>query len=500
MARRSNNVLKIYLDLKGDYTSKDVVEFKPSMMSQRSQNLGDTIYFTKTIKYTKALFKKDLFKKILVDNVGITEDPLRYFASRVKFNEMRGKLNKLVRKARAAAAAGAAAAAAAPAAGAAAAAAAPAAGAAAAGAEAAGAEAAAAGAEAAAEAEQLAKGIWLSLENNNKKTTTNLNDMRRYVRESLEDAGITDKKTQDDLIDKIEKKLHHDSTGPCDGNIPIECKEQNAMFLVKLLFKKNDEIWIPNAAGTRKMYYISNVDIRNIGIRDQIGADETVVVSLTLLNSNKPPGSIANRAYDCRTKLKDIKDIVKDKVKDKIGNAWLSSNGDDDVDSDDDVDLNASVRRIRKKTLHDQYYKVATELENIQYEKWDLMHARGNQDSRVTRASKTRVLVRKENSLQRKLQEIERLLGDEGMRGLRGRRDRYHMPFAHRGRPNQYDTHDYDMPYYGMPDYFGVRAAIRNKKNFTRRRTRIKKARHTKGARVKVKMSRRRKPKNTRRK
>ena len=313
--------------------------------------------------------------------------------------------------------------------------------------------------------------------------------MRRYVRDSLEGDGITDKKTQDDLIDKIEKKLHHDSTGPCDGNIPIECKEQNAMFLVKLLFKKNDEIWIPNAAGTRKMYYISNVDIRNIGIRDQIGADETVVVSLTLLNSNKPPGSIANRAYDCRTKLKDIKD----KVKDKIGNAWLSSKDDDA--SDDDDDLNASVRRIRKKTLHDQYYKVATELENIQYEKWDLRHARGNQDSRVTRASKTRVLVRKENSLRRKLQEIENILGPEGMRGLRGRRDRYHMPFSHRGRPNHYDMHDYEMT-----GYYGGGGTASNKKKFTKRRTRIKKARHTKGARVKVKMSRRRKPKNTRRK
>ena len=65
MARRSYNVLKIYLDLKGDYTSKDVVEFKPSMMSQKSQNRGDTIYFTNTIKYTNALFKKPLFKKIL---------------------------------------------------------------------------------------------------------------------------------------------------------------------------------------------------------------------------------------------------------------------------------------------------------------------------------------------------------------------------------------------------------------------------------------------------
>ena len=470
MARRINNVLKIYLDLKGDYTSKDVVEFKPSMMSQKSQNLGDTIYFTKTIKYTKALFKKDLFKKILVDNVGITEDPLRYFASTGKFKEMRGKLDKLVRKTRAAAAAGAEA------------------------------GAAAAGAEAAAAAEQLAKGIWLNLENNNKKTTTNLNDMRRDVRKSLVSNGITDKKTQDDLIDKIEKKLHHDSTGPCDGNIPIECKEQNAMFLVKLLFKKNDEIWIPNAAGTRKMYYISNVDIRNIGIRDQIGADETVVVSLTLLNSNKPPGSIANRAYDCRTKLKDIKDIVKDKVKDKIGNAWLSSNGDDDVDSDDDVDLNASVRRIRKKTLQDQYYKIATELEEIPYEISDLMRARGNQDSAATRASKTRVLNNKAISLRGKLQEIERLLGDEGMRGLRGRLDRYQMPIDGRGRPNYYGMHDYGMHDYGMQDYFGVRGTASNKKKFTKRRTRIKKARHTKGARVKVKMSRRRKPKNTRRK
>lgn len=457
MARRSNNVLKIYLDLKGDYTSKDVVEFKPSMMSQRSQNLGDTIYFTKTIKYTKALFKNPLFKKILFDNVGIAEDPLRYFASRVKFKEIQGKLDKLVRKARIARETEVVAPAAPP-----------------------------------TPAEELTKTLWLSLENDNKKTTASLNDMRRIVSESLATAGIDDKKTRDDLIKKIEKEFHHDSTGPCVGNIPGECKEQNAMFLVKLLFKKNDKIWIPTT-GTRTMYYISNVDIRNIGV-SQIGADETVVVSLTLLNSNKPPGSIENRAYDCRTKLKDIKDIVKDKVKDKIGDVWLFSKDDDASDDDDEVE--ASVRRIRKKTLQDQYSKVATELENIPYKIWDLRHARGNQDNAATRASKTRVLVRKENSLRRKLQEIERVLEQlGGMRGLRGRLDRYQMPFAHRGRPNHYGMHDY-----GMHDYFGGGGTASNKKNFTRRCTRIKKARHTKGARVKVKMSRRRKPKNTRRK
>jgi len=63
------------------------------------------------------------------------------------------------------------------------------------------------------------------------------------------------------------------------------------------------------------------------------------------------------------------------------------------------------------------------------------------------------------------------------------------MPIDGRGRPNHYDMYDY-----------GGGGTAPNKKNFTRRRTRIKKARHTKGARVKVKTSRRRKPKNTRRK
>ena len=84
------------------------------------------------------------------------------------------------------------------------------------------------------------------------------------------------------------------------------------------------------------------------------------------------------------------------------------------------------------------------------------------------------------------------------MRGLRWRLDRYQMQIDGRGPPNHYDMYDYGGVFGGHELNWGGTAS--NKKKFTKRRTRIKKARHTKGARVKVKMSRRRKPKNTRRK
>ena len=268
--------LKIYLDITGDIVKSNVL-FKPEMLtnvnkktkgySRFTHRYTSTLYFTENIQYTKALFKKYKLNDAAF--------AVKIFSDKAKSFRFFNRLVKLKKKD-----------------------------------EKKGEKAVDAYDEAGSEQDILnasAAAMWkadirqLRIKQGDEQITySELTNLRNKVKEKLEeDTELSSVAVQNALTYAEDNYV---SGTNATTNCPDDCLTQNINFLLELLFKKRQDIFL----GGKKYSIVKSVSaIKNISTNSN-----AAVVKLVVLDSSKPQRALAY--YDCKGKKLQLKDQLSD--------------------------------------------------------------------------------------------------------------------------------------------------------------------------------------------
>ena len=314
--------LKIYLDITGDIVKNNIL-FKPEMLtnvnkktkgySRFTDRYESALYFIENIQYTKALFKKYKLNDAAFA-VKIFSDKAKSFRFFNRLVKLKKKDEKKGEKAVAAATA-----------------------------EEPAEETAEETAEepAAAKEDSLnASGAeeWKSAMVNLQKkqiepiTYQQLTEARNEVKETLKKNGYA--------AADVQKALTYAEDNYVSGtnattNCPDDCLTQNINFLLELLFKKRQDIFL----GGKKYSIVKSVSaIKNISTNSN-----AAIVKLVVLDSSKPQSAAAY--YDCKGKKKQLTDQLSD----------MYSGVFDFFDIDSPPDTTKPISEVEKAQLLGEY-------------------------------------------------------------------------------------------------------------------------------------------------
>ena len=387
------NTLKIYLDITGDYKKPDVIEFSPSMLEEKPSIKTNIIYLSKSVKYTLKMFKR----------FDVLKNPLPHFTSLDAFKTLERKFKIWTRKNSPTSR-----------------------------------STVRRDEGSNQQLRELANETWQA----NKPPTFTADSLKKlryevrvelYNYRSLHPATqITPKDVEDALKYTEQQNYKGHLSIPCDtirdADDKIDCMQQNAKFLMDLLFKKNKKIWL-SVSGKPTMYYIAKMYIHNIGVKSS-GREETGVVSLTVLNKDKPPGSIENREVGCKDKRKSIQQMLIDM---KIITPDIYS------ETDTTKKMTASVKKIRNETFRKQYSDINTLIRetkyNIQNIEYGMRYGRTSRENLAKQTADYRKLTKKLEKLNTMRNKIKTGMRDHGISVDSYSRGYSSMGYLGRGSP-----------------------------------------------------------------
>jgi hypothetical protein len=317
--------LKIYLDITGDIVKNNIL-FKPEMLtnvnkttkgySRFTDRYASALYFIENIQYTKALFKKYKLNDAAFA-VKIFSDKAKSFRFFNRLVKLKKKDEKKGEKAAAE-------------------------------------ETAEEPAEAAAAAKEdslNASGAeeWKSAMVNLQKkqiepiTYQQLTEARNEVKETLKKRGYVAADVQKALT---YAENSYDSGTNATTNCPDDCLTQNINFLLELLFKKRQDIFLNG-----KKYSI----VKSVSAIKTISKNSNAaIVKLVVLDSSKPQSAAAY--YDCKGKKKQLKDQLSD----------MYSSVFDFFDIDSPPDTTKPISEVEKAQLLGEYAIKRREYTNME--------------------------------------------------------------------------------------------------------------------------------------
>jgi hypothetical protein len=164
-------------------------------------------------------------------------------------------------------------------------------------------------------------------------TYSELTTLRNEVKKKLEEGGELS-------LVAVQKALTYAENNYVSGtnattNCPDDCLTQNINFLLELLFKKRQDIFL----GGKKYSIVKSVSaIKNISTNSNAAA-----VKLVVLDSSKPQSAAAY--YDCKGKKKQLKDQLSD----------MYSSVFDFFDIDSPPDTTKPISEVEKAQLLGEY-------------------------------------------------------------------------------------------------------------------------------------------------
>jgi len=300
--------LKIYLDITGDIVKNNIL-FKPEMLtnvnkttkgySRFTDRYESALYFIENIQYTKALFKKYKLNDAAF--------AVKIFSDKAKSFRFFNRLVKLKKKD----------------------------------------EKKGENAVEASDEEESAQDIlnasaaamWKAdiRQLRNKQgdepiTYSNLTNLRNKVKEKLEEDGHSPVAAQNALTYAEDNYVYGTNA---TTNCPDDCLTQNITFLLELLFKKRQDIFL----GGKKYSIVKSAPT----IKKLSTNSNAATVKLVVLDSSKPQSAIAY--YDCKEK--------KNQLKDQLSEMFPSVFDFFDIDSP--LDTTKSISEVEQAQLLGEY-------------------------------------------------------------------------------------------------------------------------------------------------